>query len=373
MNKLSKLYKNLPSSKKEYLLRIKEDFNIHHIAECQNAILFGSATLGIKILHILRVREIKVLAFADNDQQKWGTYIEGIPVISPAEISYHHYSFVIIASKYVKIIHKQLSDLKIKNILPHYVLSVIFPRIFPNVFYRGAFISILKNRKKIESVYQMLSDEKSRKNFLQIIEFLIFLSPEHLLPVENNQYFPEEFLLSNNETYVDVGAFDGDTLREFVLRQGISFCKYIALEPDKKNFYKLVSAIPERYKNKIVALHAAGSSKNGYVHFSNFGREDSCVLKNGGNRVKAITIDKLCKNKRVTSIKIDVEGYEPWVLRGSKTILKQLKPKLAVSVYHRPQHLWELPLLIKRLNSDYTRFFLKHYDPEIYDTVLYVV
>ena len=357
LKKLSRLYKNIPSSKKEYLLRIMEDFNIHRISECQNAVLFGSSTLGIKILHILRVRGIKVLAFADNDRQKWGTYIEGIPVISPAEISYRPYSFVIIASKYVKIIHKQLSDLKIKNILPHYVLSVIFPRILPNVFYQGAYIFIVKNRKKIERVYQMLSDEKSRKIFLHIIEFLIFLSSEQLLSVENNQYFLGEFLLSDNETYVDVGAFDSDTFRKFVLRKGISFCKYIALEPDKENFHKLASGIPERYKNKIIALQATASSKNGYVYISNFGREGTCVLKNGDNRVKAITIDKLCKNQRVTSIKIDVEGYDPWVLSGSKTILKQQKPKLAVCVYHRPQHLWELSLLIKRLNSDYSRFF----------------
>jgi hypothetical protein len=73
-----------------------------------------------------------------------------------------------------------------------------------------------------------------------------------------------------------------------------------------------------------------------------------------------------------TNIKMDVKGYEPHVLRGSKIVLKQCKPILAICIYHRPQHMWEIPLLIKLLNPDYKSFILRHHEEELCDSVLYV-
>jgi FkbM family methyltransferase len=373
MKALIQLYEKVPSTKKAYLQKIKEEFVIRCLPECQNAILFGCANLGVKILDNFRREGINILAFADNDRTKWGTCIENIPIISPENIHGFPYSYIIITSKYVKDIHTQLCDLKIRKVLPHYVLSVLFPHKFPNTLYEGAYNFILNNRSKIEHVYTMLSDRKSKEIYIQIIDFLLSLSPEKLPLAEKNQYFIDEFALSNNETYVDVGAFDGDTLKEFLRRRGIHFNKYFALEPDGESFNKLKNSIREYHNKRIIALRVAASSKNGYVYFSDTGKIDACVLKNGKNRVEAATTDKLFKKEVVTSLKIDVEGYELHVLRGSKEILKQHKPKLAVCVYHRPQHLWEIPLLIKSLNPDYKYFILRHHEEELSETVLYAI
>jgi len=210
---------------------------------------------------------------------------------------------------------------------------------------------------------------------LQLLDFMIDLSPKKI-PEHSRagQYFPDVLpLLKSKETYIDVGAYDGDTLQDFLFETGGHFNKYIALEPDRVNFKKLVKAIPHKYEKKILPLYAAASSKNGYVsiwHGIDNGI-DSMISSEGHDKVRSVTIDSICKKERITSIKMDIEGHEPFALRGAGKILKRDKPKLAICVYHQPEHLWSLLLQIKEINPEYSKFYLRHHERERYGTVLY--
>ncbi len=259
VEKISRFYKRIPRSKEAYSRLIRKTFNVPgKLSGFQNAILFGAENLGKKTLASFRKKGINILAFSDNDKNKWGSLVENVPVIPPRSIKYQPYSFVIITSKYVKEIHTQLRKEKARGILPHYVLSVLFPNVFPDVFYPTCFAKIMRQRPKVTEAYRALSGSKSKKLFLQLLEFMIFLLPEDIPSPEGGQYFPEELpLLKDNETYVDVGAFTGDTLKVFLSRTGGRFHKYIALEPDKDNFRKLVNGIPRLYKDKIICIRAA--------------------------------------------------------------------------------------------------------------------
>ena len=72
------------------------------------------------------------------------------------------------------------------------------------------------------------------------------------------QYFPEDlFRISPNEVFIDCGAFDGDTLKNFLTESSEHFDCYIAFEPDPSNFSKLenaISKLDERLKSKILHL-----------------------------------------------------------------------------------------------------------------------
>lgn len=85
------------------------------------------------------------------------------------------------------------------------------------------------------------------------------------------------------------------------------------------------------------------------------------------------TIDNIVKQQGLSAvdlIKLDVEGAEPEVLRGMRETLAKHRPQLAISVYHWPEHMWELPLELMRLLPDYD-FFLRHYSFGRWECILY--
>ena len=67
---------------------------------------------------------------------------------------------------------------------------------------------------------------------------------------------------------------------------------------------------------------------------------------------------------------MDIEGSEEAALRGAERLIKRFKPKLAISVYHHPAHLWRIPLLLQQFNPDY-QFVLRNYTGWTGDTILY--
>ena len=74
----------------------------------------------------------------------------------------------------------------------------------------------------------------------------------------------------------------------------------------------------------------------------------------------------------VTFIKMDIEGSEYQALLGAKQIIKEKVPKLAISVYHNPEDIVQIPRLILSLRKEY-KFYIRHYSSTGFDTILYAV
>jgi len=84
-------------------------------------------------------------------------------------------------------------------------------------------------------------------------------------------------------------------------------------------------------------------------------------------------IDTLVINgdiSRVDFIKLDVEGAELGALKGASGTIRKFKPKMAVSVYHRPNDIFELPLWVRENFPDY-KIYLDHYTIHNEETVIY--
>ena len=85
------------------------------------------------------------------------------------------------------------------------------------------------------------------------------------------------------------------------------------------------------------------------------------------------TIDSLVAEgvvPRIDFIKMDVEGSELPALVGAEAALRQWRPKLAISLYHRPEDFFTIPLWLDSLGIGY-RFFLDHYSIHHEETVLF--
>lgn len=90
-------------------------------------------------------------------------------------------------------------------------------------------------------------------------------------------------------------------------------------------------------------------------------------------RVSTFTIDDLVRKEglqRVDFIKMDIEGAELNALRGAENTLRNFRPKLAISVYHKLNDFWEIPQYIDSLGLGY-KFSLKHATIHAEETVLF--
>jgi hypothetical protein len=102
------------------------------------------------------------------------------------------------------------------------------------------------------------------------------------------------------------------------------------------------------------------------------GKGNSAIDSEGGEEVQVTTIDKELQGKKVTFIKMDIEGSELEALRGAKNVIMKNRPKLAICIYHKPEDIWEIPSIIMQYYPGY-KFYLRHYSLTDSDTVLYAL
>lgn len=82
----------------------------------KNVIIFGCGGVGCSIKDYLEESGDNVIAFADNNPEKWGTCLEDILIIKPSDISAMQYDFVAIGNfRQGKAIKKQLSEMGVPS------------------------------------------------------------------------------------------------------------------------------------------------------------------------------------------------------------------------------------------------------------------
>ena len=101
----------------------------------------------------------------------------------------------------------------------------------------------------------------------------------------------------------------------------------------------------------------------------------SLMFDNGGKdyiEVEVTTVDEQVKEK-ISFMKIDIEGAELRALHGAEKQIQKNKPKLAVSVYHKPEDFLNVWKYLKNLVPEY-RFYLRHHSQNSgTDTILYAI
>jgi FkbM family methyltransferase len=221
----------------------------------------------------------------------------------------------------------------------------------------------------------LLGDDKSLRVFDAIVQRVVGGGRDWQLMAdicEGDQYFPSDIItLTDREQFVDIGAFDGDTVADFARRTQGRFDRVYAFELDRINYGHLqenVARLPNA--DRIRAFNVGIWDSEQDVTYS-VGQSQSTV--GSGDAVgHVVALDDALQEDPVSFIKIDIEGAEPQALRGAAGIISKQKPTLAVCVYHHFEHLWAIPLLIHELVPDH-RIFLRHHTTLEYETVCYAV
>ncbi len=233
----------------------------------------------------------------------------------------------------------------------------------------------------INKAYNLLADDISRNTFESVLRYKLGGDILTLRSCETirDDVFTDIIHLSDNETYLDLGAYNGDTIHEFCTLVGGKYKEIIAVEPDRKNYQKLMQSVSQ-LKN-VQSVNVGVWNEVGTISFSGGGGRASCLVPDMSvetqtskrYNVSVDTIDNIVGDRDVTYIKMDVEGAEHEALLGGQNTLLRCMPRLAVSAYHRTDDFVTLILRIHEINPRY-RIYLRHH-PYIpaWETNLYCV
>lgn len=328
--------------------------------------VYGTGNGADKVFEEFNRLGIKVTAVVASDGFVRKRSFHGFPVKSVTQLEYEIGDFVIALC-----FASPLPDVTetIKTLAKkHKVIMPSVPVYGDNIFNK----EFLKNNlDNIEKAYNSLADEKSKRVFEDIINFQITGNLDYCFKCESDKDEIFKILnLSENESFLDLGAYRGDTIQEF-LHYVKTYEKIVAVEPDKRTFKKL-QANCESLEN-CTLLNNAIWGENCTLNFDdNKGRGGSA--KDYGVEVSAVCADYLTeKYGKFTYLNIDVEGAEKEMLAGAKNTLKQDKPKLCMAVYHRSEDIFDLVNRIKEANPDYKIFLRHHPHISFWDTNIYCI
>ncbi len=226
--------------------------------------------------------------------------------------------------------------------------------------------------KKFEAVYNVLADELSRHVFRSVLSYKISGKPEYLYECETpkEEAYRRILTLGSRECYADLGAYDGDTVTEFLQIVQNRYQRVYAFEPNRKNFKKLSRSL--QGAPDIRLLQNGVWNKRAVLNFNAKAGRSSAVDPAAQATIEALPVDEAV-SEPLTYIKFDVEGVEREALEGCRRQVQTYMPKLAVSAYHRTCDLFAIPEQVLSYRPEY-RVFLRHhpYVPA-WDTLYYFV
>lgn len=348
----------------------------------QPAVIYPAARMGRQAAARLLAIGVQIVAFGDSDPTVFGTVIDGLPVLSPADIAarYRHHAILVASTMFDSVIGENLRARGCSAVIPVGYLNLRLPEVFGAREYQGSWSAATDrgNRPAIEKAYARLGDTESRRVFRGKLAFYLSLDKERLDEIKSESiiYFDSSiYLLGAAEVVVDGGAYTGDTLRSFRDCSSDEFRSYFAFEPDETS-YATLSAVAKTDPTRIVAIQAGLAGHTSSARLLSTSGVDSRVLadgETGGKEITVVSLDDYFDGLPPPSlIKMDIEGAEAEALSGAARLLRDAPPILAVSAYHFPTDLWTIPLLIDRLMPS-SHLYLRHYTREVDDTVCYAV
>lgn len=326
---------NLPS------YPVREDMWDILARECRPIVVYGMGNGADKLLERFNKYGITVSDFFASDGFVRGHMFHGMRVKSFSEIKETYSDFVIVlsfASNRAEVI-EMLSE--IDSGYDMYVpdMPVAGDEYFDREFYNSNYTEILR-------AYNLFDDEYSKNAYANIINYKLSGKMKYLMDAYSDK---DELYAELNteliENVVDAGAYNGDTLKE-AIRYFPGLKEVTAIEPDPKNYKKLLKFTESIESVSVNTVNAAVWHSDGAGEFSSSGNRNSSIssttsYEHKDTDVSLISIDSL--GLKPDYIKYDVEGAELEALIGSHSTINESHPILLVSLYHRSVDIFKIP------------------------------
>ena len=285
----------------------------------------------------------------------------------------------------LKIFEDEIEKYKKVNVVTGFALnqldmSIISSRININKIYSiniGIFDNYLfsqdffvKHYKDFNWLYNNVADDLSRELLVAHLNGRILgeYMDYPLASWNKPQYFLDDLVeWHEKEIVIDGGAYDGDTVREFISKMPekiVKESKIYCFEPDELNCKKIAKSYDKnKVESCIVNVVNIGLwSSKAILKFKNMGDEMGSVTSEGDTEINVDSIDNYFKNTldKITFIKMDIEGSELEALKGAKNTIYHNKPMLAICLYHKREDLITIPQYINKIVPEYKLFLRTH-------------
>lgn len=220
-----------------------------------------------------------------------------------------------------------------------------------------------RNINYYQEVYRSLCDQQSRDTLLDIMLFRFYGDLKYLARCksEETQYYLPYLLPQHDEAvFVDCGAFDGNTVLEYISVYGQDYKKIYAYEPMPQNYENVCKTLEKL--PSVEVLNKGVSSKSGVMRFtSHLPNAANRLNSNGRISVPIGTLDQDI-SEAVSFIKMDIEGAEQQAIEGCKNHIRNDAPELAICVYHLVNDLWKIPKQLMEINPNQKLYLRYHMD-----------
>ena len=273
----------------------------------------------------------------------------------------------------------------IKNQRPYFDTSIYFEKNQDDdiiEFFDNRIISVIAGlRGKVKTAIQK-EDIKNKKCLYNKVKkgkdgfyyLKINGENEYILPVK---YFAVDVFIHHyglkklseeqkkyieNKDFLDIGAFCGDTCLAFL---NYNPHRIYAYEPVKNTYDLLLKTTQRDNNNKIIPINKGVGEKvdSATIYADVLSPDCSSLVYGQGTRnsahnvveeqIEIATIDEECKDKKVGLIKMDIEGFEYYAIKGGLSTIQRDKPILLISIYHTAKDFFEIPPMIKAICPDY--------------------
>ncbi|GHT43654.1 hypothetical protein AGMMS49965_17860 [Bacteroidia bacterium] len=156
--------------------------------------------------------------------------------------------------------------------------------------------------------------------------------------------------------FLDVGACIGDSA---LILAEYNPHTVLAYEPVTENYRELLKTISwNSAEGKIEAIHKGLGDKEDVMEISIAGESSSLQTVSNScaattEKISITTIDKECVNRTIGLIKMDVEGFEYFAVKGGLATITRDKPVLLISIYHTGKDFFEIPPMLKQAVPEY--------------------
>lgn len=344
----------------------------------KSVIIYGAGYCGVLFCELMLKSNLKPVCFFDRNEAKAGMEIMGTRVYLPKTLANPVQYLVVVCMFQKGLLFEQIKKMLTGMGYIHvvHIYEIRHNRDFfqgQNLIISPDVLLIKENMQKIEKVYKLFGDESSRDTYVNLMKFLLqdYDASIPSLPIREQYFAYDVYENSGEEIFVDCGAFKGEVMDTFIIKNHSTFKEYLAIEPDSA-YVDILERKKEKYGDERIKIFSVAlSDSNGIMNLKNYANENSVVLSDGEVSVCCTALDDLLAEKPPTLIKIDVEGFEQEVLNGAQNIIRACQPVLAVAIYHKERDLWEIPLMINEKYPFYSLFIRSYMN--LQETILYAV
>lgn len=321
-------------------------------------LLYGAGNFGFMTLFWLKRQEIIPCYVVDKDVNRTGEEFFGIKIINLSDLKMllsnteENYLMILAVNleEAANDVKKDLFQMGVDEIM-----DINFQNIY-DMFWPS--IDIYHTKMRFKEVLMKLQDIKSKEVLCELLRTQFYNDYYRLSQEDASQKYWGNgiFSLNSNEYFACLGGGNGDTIFYFLDYFDDTFGKIYCFEPENMNRVKYnLRILPDDIKRHIEYVeYYAGNNTEG----------------------NTICLDDYFENKKVTLISMDVEGMEMEVLLGAERLIKEQRPILAISAYHKWDDLINFTQYLSEKANDYQLYLRKYaalHRMSRNETVLYAV